>query len=77
MKKLFIKLFFIEFIFIFLCSYISTFADDLESQSNFIDTSEELNTLNSIETSNLNTSTLNLNTRSCIVLDRLSKTVLY
>lgn len=77
MKKLFIKLFFIEFIFIFLCSYISTFADDLESQSNFIDTSEKLNTLNSIETSNLNTSTLNLNTRSCIVLDRLSKTVLY
>lgn len=77
MKKLFIKLFFIEFIFIFLCSYISTFADDLESQNNFIDTSEELNTLNSIETSNLNTSTLNLNTRSCIVLDRLSKTVLY
>lgn len=77
MKKLFIKLFFIEFIFIFLCSYISTFADDLESQNNFIDTSEELTTLNSIETSNLNTSTLNLNTRSCIVLDRLSKTVLY
>jgi len=71
MKKLFLKLLIIEVVFIFLFSYISTFADDL------LDVSKELNALNAVETSSSGTSTLNLNTRSCIVLDRLSKKILY
>ena len=77
MKKLFLKLLIIEVVFIFLFSYISTFADDLDNSTDLLDVSKELNTINSIETSSIGTSTLNLNTRSCIVLDRLSKKILY
>lgn len=77
MKKLFLKLLIIEVVFIFLFSYISTFADDLDNSTDLLDVSKELNALNYVETSSSGTSTLNLNTRSCIVLDRLSKTVLY
>lgn len=77
MKKLFLKLLIIEFVFIFLFSYISIFADDLDNSTDLLDVSKELNTINSIETSSIGTSTLNLNTRSCIVLDRLSKKILY
>ena len=73
MKKLFLKLLIIEVVFIFLFSYISTFADDLDNSTDLLDVS----TLNYIETSSSSTSTLNLNTRSCIVLDRLSKKILY
>lgn len=73
MKKLFLKLLIIEVVFIFLFSYISTFADDLDNSTDLLDVSKELNVLNYVETSSSGTSTLNLNTRSCIVLDRLSK----
>lgn len=61
----------------FLFSYISTFADDLDNSTDLLDVSKELNVLNYVETSSSGTSTLNLNTRSCIVLDRLSKKILY
>lgn len=74
MKKLFLKLLIIEVVFIFLFSYISTFADDLDNSTDLLDVSKELN---AVETSSSGTSTLNLNTRSCIVLDRLSKKILY
>ena len=77
MKKLFLKLLIIEVVFIFLFSYISTFADDLDNSTDLLDVSIELNALNYVETSSSGTSTLNLNTRSCIVLDRLSKKILY
>lgn len=77
MKKLFLKLLIIEVVFIFLFSYISTFADDLDNSTDLLDVSKELNALNYVETSSSGTSTLNLNTRSCIVLDRLSKKILY
>ena len=77
MKKLFLKLLIIEVVFIFLFSYISTFADDLDNSTDLLDVSKELNVLNYVETSSSGTSTLNLNTRSCIVLDRLSKKILY
>ena len=77
MKKLFLKLLIIEVVFIFLFSYISTFADDLDNSTDLLDVSKELNALNAVETSSSGTSTLNLNTRSCIVLDRLSKKILY
>ncbi len=63
----------IEVVFIFLFSYISTFADDLDNSTDLLDVSKELNALNYVETSSSGSSTLNLNTRSCIVLDRLSK----
>lgn len=61
----------------FLFSYISTFADDLDNSTDLLDVSKELNALNYVETSSSGSSTLNLNTRSCIVLDRLSKKILY
>ncbi|HJJ19330.1 MAG TPA: hypothetical protein OIM61_08855 [Clostridiaceae bacterium] len=77
MKKLFLKLLIIEVVFIFLFSYISTFADDLDNSTDLLDVSKELNALNYVETSSSGSSTLNLNTRSCIVLDRLSKKILY
>ena len=66
MKKLFLKLLIIEVVFIFLFSYISTFADDLDNSTDLLDVSKELNALNYVETSSSGSSTLNLNTRSCI-----------
>ncbi len=49
MKKLFLKLLIIEVVFIFLFSYISTFADDLDNSTDLLDVSKELNALNYVE----------------------------
>ena len=65
MKKLFLKLLIIEVVFIFLFSYISTFADDLDNSTDLLDVSKELNALNYVETSSSGSSTLNLNTLKC------------
>lgn len=54
--------------FLFLFNFYSSFADDIEDE--IIDT-------DIIETSSSNMSDLNLNSRSCIILDRTSKKVLY
>lgn len=56
------------FCFILLFNYYCSFADDIENE--VIDS-------NSIETSTNDLSNLNLNARSCIILDRLSHKVLY
>ena len=50
----------IEVVFIFLFSYISTFADDLDNSTDLLDVSKELNALNYVETSSSGSSTLNL-----------------
>lgn len=70
-KKI-LSLFFIFFVFF---SFYYTFADDIEED--FPLDIGELETSSSIETYSSDVSTLNLNARSCIVLDRTSKKVLY
>lgn len=52
----------------FLFNFYSSFADDIESET--ID-------YKTIETSSVNTTDLNINARSAIVLDRISKKILY
>ncbi len=58
--------FFICFIFLF--NFYSSFADDIESETIDYET---------IETSSINTTDLNINARSAIILDRISKKILY
>lgn len=69
MKFLVKKIFISMFCFIFFLNVSFSFADDID-ESNLDDS-------NIIETSSSDTSELNINARSCIVLDRLSKNVLY
>lgn len=65
---------FIIFFFILIISFniLYSFADELDEED--IDT---INTINSIETSSSDLSTINLNARSCVILDRSSSKVLY
>lgn len=77
MKHMLKKLCSFIFIFLFLFSFSYTFADDIEYINNETSMSENTYIYESIETSSKDTKTLNLNTRSCIVLDRLSKKILY
>lgn len=68
------------FIFLLLFSYSFSFADDIDSSSNtneMLDIEQELKENISIETASRDTSSLNLNSRSCVVIDRLTKTILY
>ena len=65
-------------IFLLLFSYSFSFADDIDSSNDInVDIEQELKENMSIETASGNTSSLNLNSRSCIVIDRLTKTILY
>ena len=64
-------------VFLFLFNFNYTFADDIEYINDETSLSENIDTYTSIETSTKDTGTLNLNARSCIVLDRLSKKTLY
>lgn len=68
------------FIFLLLFSYSFSFADDIDSSSDtneILDIEQELKENISIETASRDTSSLNLNSRSCVVIDRLTKTILY
>ena len=68
------------FIFLLLFSYSFSFADDIDSSSDtneILDIEQELKENISIETASRETSSLNLNSRSCVVIDRLTKTILY
>ena len=68
------------FIFLLLFSYSFSFADDIDSSSDtneMLDIEQELKENISIETASRDTSSLNLNSRSCVVIDRLTKTILY
>ena len=65
-------------IFLLVFSYSFSFADDIDSSNDInVDIEQELKENMSIETASGNTSSLNLNSRSCIVIDRLTKTILY
>lgn len=70
-----IFLLFLTILFIFTCHPV--YSDDLNDEKD-VDLSSEIETSLTEETSSkVKTNTLNLNSRSCIVLDRLSKTILY
>ena len=77
MKNKIIKIFILFLILILLLNYSYTFADDNEIDNDKPITENEINEIYTVETSNNNTSNLNLNARSCIVLDRLSKKIIY
>ena len=77
MKNKIIKIFILFLILILLLNYRYTFADDNEIDNDKPITENEINEIYTVETSNNNTSNLNLNARSCIVLDRLSKKIIY
>ena len=77
MKNKIIKIFILFLILILLLNYRHTFADDNEIDNDKPITENEINEIYTVETSNNNTSNLNLNARSCIVLDRLSKKIIY
>lgn len=53
------------------------YGDDLNEEEDIDIFSEIDNTLTEETSSNTNTNTLNLNSRSCVVIDRLSKNILY
>ena len=61
----------------FLFNFYYTFADDIEYLNDETSISENTDIYESIEASSKDTNALNLNARSCIVLDRLSTKVLY
>ena len=73
-KNIFKKMLFSIFIIVFLFSQYTIYADDLD----FDDESLDINNISTQETSsNLSEDSLSLNSRSCVVLDRISKQVLY
>lgn len=57
-------------------SFSSIYADDVETASDAYNVNDETELNNTIETS-INETSLNINSRSCIVLDRLSNNILY
>ena len=63
-------------LFLFISSPI--YGDDLEQKEENIDVSAEIeNTLTQETSSDISSESLSLNSRSCVVLDRLSKKILY
>lgn len=79
MKNIFLKILTLLCVLLLLSSFSYIFADDLELNDENIDISLQIdnNKNNTIETSSSDISSLNINARSCIVLDRLSKKTLY
>lgn len=69
MKSVFKKMFLSMICFIIFINITLSFADDVEYN--------DWNDDNIIETSSIGTQTFNINARSCIVLDRLSKNIIY
>lgn len=72
MKKNYLKTIVIIFLFTFFANTLFVFADDIEDEKEC----DYLN-INSIEASSQDISSLSINARSCIVLDRASKRILY
>ena len=74
-NKSFFKIILFITIFIYLFSFSYIYADDIE----YLDDTISDNILDSIssETANISENSLNLNSKSCIVLDRQSKNIIY
>lgn len=77
MKYKWIKLFTFIVFFAFLFHPYYSFADDLESPNDFLDILQEIEQNKTSETTSKDISSLNLNARSAIVLDRTSQKILY
>lgn len=77
MKHILIKISSCFCIFLTIFSFCCIFADDVDSFVEQVDINNEISTNQIIETSGKDISSLNINARSCIILDRLSKKVLY
>lgn len=73
-KNLMSKIIFIFLIAFFLFASCPIYSNDLEQEQE-LDISAEIETI--LTSSNSNTDTLNLNSRSCVVMDRLTKMILY
>ena len=76
-KYKFKKIIICTYIFLFFFSYPCSLADDIDYSNDNTDIEKDFIENISVETSSNNISSLNLNSRSCIVLDRLTKTILY
>lgn len=77
MKHILIKISSCFCIFLTIFSFCCIFADDVDPFVEQVDINNEISTNQIIETSGKDISSLNINARSCIILDRLSKKVLY
>ena len=79
MKNIFFKILSFICVLLLLSSFSYVFADDIDLSNDDIDISYEIqnNQTNTIEANSSDVSSLNINARSCIVLDRLSKKILY
>lgn len=76
-KNKFYKIIFAIFILLFVFTFFPIYADDLSEEEN-IDISSDLEDVLIQETSStVDSNSLNLNCSSCVVIDRLSKTILY
>ncbi len=75
-KNKIFKIFISFFICIFVFGVRTTYCDDLDLEDEAIDIASEIKNVTLETSSNVNTS-LNLNSRSCVVLDRISKKTLY
>ena len=76
-KYKFKKIIICTYIFLFFFSYPCSLAYDIDDSNDNTDIEKDFIENISVEASSNNISSLNLNSRSCIVLDRLTKTILY
>lgn len=77
-KNIFVKFFLLFILNIFIFSSSVVFADDMNDDEDVLDVLSQIEDEVSVETSsNTNPNNLNLNSRSCVVIDRLSKSVLF
>ena len=75
-NRKFVKVIIFIFIFIICFTFSNTYADDIELNTDIFNIQNEIELNNTIQTSSKETK-LNVNSRACIVLDRLSNKILY
>ena len=76
-KKIFFRTFFIFFICFFIFSSSFVYCDDLDYDEEILDIASEIENITMETSSNIDSNTLTLNSRSCAVLDRKTKQILY
>lgn len=78
MKNKIAKLLFLFLTILIVFTSCPIYADDLDDEEDNVDISSEIeNSLTEQVSSDASPTTLNLNSRACVVIDRLSKTILY
>ena len=77
LKNKIAKIFFLFFTILFVFTSYPIYGDDLNEEETNNISSEIENTLTEETSSDVDTTTLDLNSRSCVVIDRLSKFILY